>query len=570
MIGVISKSGQESVVEEFFQLFKTPWEFWRAGRAYDVVICTADEKPEFDAKLIVVHGSASQNADSRLGGDTRDRNPSAILSGGDTWIPIYRGLMIFADSYKGAPLLKTDAGIAGLKVCSANSTVIRLGYDLFDEVEFLLSPGQPVENAHIPALDLHIETLRTWILDAGVDLLEIPPTPSGHPFIVCLTHDIDFSGIRNHLFDHSMWGFVYRATFGAVRNFLRGRLSFKRLLQCWLSVASLPFVYAGWMKDFWEPFEWYLDVERNLPATYFLIPFKRRAGEKVPNRQASRRATAYDVGDLVQSTAVLLKHGCELGVHGIDSWHSEEKGREELARIASISGDDKVGIRMHWLLRDKQTAAVLESAGYAYDSTSGYNDTVGYRNGTTQAFRPLGVRALLELPLHIQDGALFYPNTLDLSGPEAANRCRIFIENANQLGGMLTILWHDRSHAPERFWGDFYVELVQTLRASGAWFGTGLQVAAWFQRRRDVRFERLETKQGVRTTVHGDVNESLPPLSLRLYVPSKIAPSANPPGRKLLMFTDTPWDGKMPAEIDSSFHMASGVAVGLSPLGTHS
>ena len=69
-------------------------------------------------------------------------------------------------------------------------------------------------------------------------------------------------------------------------------------------MASLPFVYAGWAKDFWEPFEWYLEVEKGLPATYFLIPFKRRAGEKVPGRHASRRATAYDVGDLSDWTAV--------------------------------------------------------------------------------------------------------------------------------------------------------------------------------------------------------------------------------------------------------------------------
>ena len=74
---------------------------------------------------------------------------------------------------------------------------------------------------------------------------------------------------------------------------------------------------------------------------------------------------------------------------------------------------------MHWLLRDANTASALEQAGYAYDPTVGYNETIGYRNGTTQVFRPLGAQTLLELPLHIQDGALFYPQRLDLSEPEA-------------------------------------------------------------------------------------------------------------------------------------------------------
>ena len=38
MIGVVARANQARLVEEFFQLFKTPWEFYTPGRAYDVVI----------------------------------------------------------------------------------------------------------------------------------------------------------------------------------------------------------------------------------------------------------------------------------------------------------------------------------------------------------------------------------------------------------------------------------------------------------------------------------------------------------------------------------------------------
>src|SRR5207247_325007 len=147
------------------------------------------------------------------------------------------------------------------------------------------------------------------------------------------------------------------------------------------------------------------------------------AGEHVSGRYGSRRATAYDVTDLPEWTATLTQAGCEVGVHGIDAWHSVDSGREELARVAGVAGASVVGMRMHWLLRDTNTAAVLENAGYAYDSTAGYNETIGYRNGTGQVFRPLGTASLLELPLHIQDGALFYPQQLDLSETEAEGRC---------------------------------------------------------------------------------------------------------------------------------------------------
>src|SRR5262249_6514693 len=154
-------------------------------------------------------------------------------------------------------------------------------------------------------------------------------------------------------------------------------------------------------------------VERGLAATYFLIPFKRRPGERVPGRRASLRAAAYEVSDLEKVVAVLQQNGNEVGVHGIDAWHSVEKGRNEAAKIAKTINRPPMGIRMHWLLQDSKTPFVLEESGFAYDSTAGYNEFLGYRNGTSQVFRPLGTSNLLELPLHIQDGALFYPQNLN-------------------------------------------------------------------------------------------------------------------------------------------------------------
>ena len=430
MIGVIPKSEQARFVKEFFELFKTPWELYRPDRVYDVIIATGDRLPEVSPRLLLVYGPAEKSIDARIGVSVRRRLQCAVVNNRDALLPIYREMAMFADHSNGVACVTAESETAGIRTGLSGSTVIRLGYDLFDEIEHLLSSGQPFENAHLPTLEIHVRMLRQWILEAGIPLIEIPPTPAGHSFLACLTHDIDFVGIRNHKFDHTMWGFIYRATLGAVRNFVRGRLSLDRMLRNWLAVASLPFVYGGWAKDFWEPFEWYLDVETGLPATYFLIPFKRRSGDNVPGRDASRRATAYDVSDLPHWTTTLLKKGCELGVHGIDSWHSVDKGREELTRIAAVTGDSAIGTRIHWLLRDANTPAVLERAGYAYDSTFGYNETVGYRAGTGQVFRPLGAKTLLEIPLHIQDGALFYPQRLDLSEPEAQGRCQILIDDA--------------------------------------------------------------------------------------------------------------------------------------------
>jgi hypothetical protein len=547
LIGIVARADQSDVVAEFFELFKTPWEFYRPGKAYEVVIATTSDIPQVSAKLLLVCGAGNKNIDAHLGVVARGRHQRAILSDQDVLLPIHGHLTTFGEGNKGIPYLASDCGTAGVRFDFSGSALVRLGYDLFDEVRALLAAGQPVEYAHIPSLDLHIRMLRNWILNEGIPLVEIPPVPAGHSFAVCLTHDIDFVGIRNHKFDHTMWGFLYRATVGSVFNLLRGRISLGRLLKTWRAVASLPFVYLGWARDFWEPFSWYLGVEKGLPATYFLIPFKRFAGENVSGPHAARRACAYDVSDLAEQTANLRKQRCEIGVHGIDAWHNAERGREEIARITAATGETSPGIRMHWLLADANSPAVLEQAGYAYDSTCGYNETVGYRAGTGQAFRPLGAQTLLELPLHIQDGALFFPKRLDLSESEAEARCKALIDNAGRLGGVLTVLWHDRSHGPERFWGDFYVRLLGLLKSRDAWFGTGAQVVRWFRKRREVRFVPAEGAEIVRAHVRYEGEKIHPPLTVRIHTPRR-GDRGEAPGST---FSDIFWNGESAADVEA-------------------
>jgi hypothetical protein len=481
--------------------------------------------------------------DMRLGITRCSRRQGAVLKVGETSLPVYGELLTLIASYRGTACVAAGTEIAGVRVEMEGATVIRLGYDLFDEVRHLLSTGQPVKYAAIPTLEIHIRMLREWMLAAGVSFFEIPPAPAGRDFFVCLTHDIDFIGIRQHLLDHSMWGFLYRATVGSLCSFLRGRLAFSRLVRCWLAAATLPMVYLRLMEDYWEPFAWYLRVEKGLPTTYFLIPFKRRIGEKVPGRNAARRATAYDVTDMPRWTQVLQAEGCELGVHGLDGWHSVEKGRAELRRVTKVTGKSTAGIRMHWLLQDEQTPGVLEQAGYDYDSTCGYNETVGYKAGTGQVFRPLNAQTLLELPVHIQDGALFYPQRLHLTEAEATTRCETLIDDAGRFGGVLTLLWHDRSHGPERFWGGFYARLVEQLKSLNTSFGSAAEVVSWFRSRRSVRFETVETPTGTRLRLTAGGDKVQPPLRVRIYGRA---------GQGGADFVDLPWDGKSSSEFELS------------------
>ena len=59
-----------------------------------------------------------------------------------------------------------------------------------------------------PTLELHIALLRHLLLQSGVSFVEIPPRPGDYDFICCLTHDVDFFGIRRHKWDRTLAGFV--------------------------------------------------------------------------------------------------------------------------------------------------------------------------------------------------------------------------------------------------------------------------------------------------------------------------------------------------------------------------
>jgi glycosyltransferase involved in cell wall biosynthesis len=520
MIGVIADPSEQDVVREFFELFKTPWEFYRRDVRYEVLLCTGDGQFDGTARLVLVYGGRKTHFDGEQKIQTgRQQKDTCILSHQKNRIPIYGDTVTFPQ--KGSGLLADEESqqcVAYLEQ-SRERVLARIGYDLFREVRTLLTVGQPPANAHTPTLELHIAFLRELITGCGIPLFEIPPVPEGYPFIACLTHDVDHPSIRQHKWDHTMFGFLSRALLGSWRNVVHGRMPVRGLVTNWAAALKLPFVHLGLANDFWREFaDRYLELENGLCSTFFVIPFKNCAGKNAHGPAPLFRAARYDAQDIGDTVQKLLASGCEVGLHGIDAWLDSSKGSEELEGIRRLTGVSQIGVRMHWLYYDQQSPLALEKAGAAYDSSVGYNETVGYRAGTTQVYKPFQASRLLELPLHAMDTALFSPAHLGLSPREARDQVAGIIDNAIRLGGCVTVNWHDRSIAPERLWDDFYVDLVDELKKRGAWFSTAAQAVSWFRKRRSAVFENVSWESGaVRVKIAVGVSEDLPDLQLRVH-----------------------------------------------------
>ena len=520
MIGVAVNPTEQDVVAEFFELFKTPWEFCRNGGRYDVLVCTRRQVPATTAKLVLLYSAETTEPDMQAGRAVKLWRGGAMLNWEGRRIPVYGDAATFPGSPFAPVVEENSRGPATFAGRSGDRRMLRIGYDLFKEVSCLLETGQPAANAGSATLELHIALLRNLIVGSGIPVVEIPPVPDKHNFITCLTHDIDHPVLRNHWCDHTMAGFLYRATIGTAINVCRNRKSLKDLCTNWVAALKLPLVYLGVAKDFWRGFDRYVELEAGLTSTYFVIPTKNNPGRPVAGNGVSRRAARYDVTDVRPQLHNVISSGCEVGLHGIDTWADSAKGQEERARVTEVLGTTVTGVRMHWLFFDEKSPAVLERAGFSYDSTVGYNEAVGFRAGTTQAYKPLAAENLLELPLHVMDTALFYPRHLNLSEAKAERMVGKLIEDATEFGGALTFNWHDRSIAPERLWDGFYLKLLHKLKNRRAWFATADQAVSWFRKRRSAAIEVARTDGGgMRIKAKVKADDGLPGLRVRVHKP---------------------------------------------------
>jgi hypothetical protein len=519
VIGVLADPGEHDAVREFFELFKTPWELCRSGRTYEVVLSTEGGRAcGAPAKLVLIYSGARTPADEEARIPVAAQGTGIILSYAGARLPIYGRNVTFREAGIGLATEGHPQQTAAYRIRSGGRVVVRIGYDLFREVRGLLTEGQPLENAAIAALELHIALLRELITWSATPLVEIPPVPDGHRLIACLTHDVDHPSIRRHKWDRTSLGFLYRACVGSALNVCRGRASVGDLFTNWTAALRLPFIHLGLAKDFWDDLAGYRDIDPGAGSTFFVIPFKNCPGRTAHGSAPGLRAARYGARDIADGLRRLMSAGSEIGVHGIDAWLDSARGHEERTEIARITEAPDIGIRMHWLYRAHGSPAVLEKAGFAYDSTSGYNETVGYRAGTTQVFKPLDATRLLELPLHVMDTALFYPGHLNLAPREARDTVRRIIDNACRFGGIVTVNWHDRSIAPERLWGRVYKDVVDDLKAADAWFPTASQAVAWFRKRRSAVFQSVVwDSTAVRARVSLSEGKSLPGLRLRVY-----------------------------------------------------
>jgi len=195
----------------------------------------------------------------------------------------------------------------------------------------------------------------------------------------------------------------------------------------------------------------------------------------------------YNVEDIELDIGDIMDRGWEVGLHGgYYAVDDPEAIRDEKVRLERLTGQDVVGYRNHYLrLHIPRTWEILSELGFRYDTTLGYNDKLGFRNGMCHPFKPFNLDTgaymdILQIPLVIMDGTLF--SSVKSYG-EAWGMAKQLVDSVADCHGVLTLNWHSDSFGcPFRqSWPHLYEKILQYCSNKNAWMTSGIEICKWWQ-----------------------------------------------------------------------------------------
>jgi hypothetical protein len=176
--------------------------------------------------------------------------------------------------------------------------------------------------------------------------------------------------------------------------------------------------------------------------------------------------------------------GREIGLHGGHiAYKDPGEIREKKYRLEKVLGKKICGYRNHYLrFTVPDTWEFLHDAGFSYDSTFGYADCIGFRNGMCHPFKPYNLTTrreidILEIPLTIMD------NTFDKMQLDTAiswQMTKRLIDTVEQYHGVITILWHNTSFVGEQ--KKLYEKILSYCHDKNAFMTSGQEICDWIKK----------------------------------------------------------------------------------------
>ncbi len=163
-----------------------------------------------------------------------------------------------------------------------------------------------------------------------------------------------------------------------------------------------------------------------------------------------RRDPNYALMEIAPQIKEAANRGFSVELHGSYTSIIEKRAlHAEAQDLQRLIGKKTLGSRQHWGRFDDQEKLfqAIEEAGLSFDSSLGFLDTVGFRNGACFAYPPYNFRNeepynFLEIPMAIMDGSLVELSRTSGLTPQTLAE-RILSESRRRGWGGISILWHN-------------------------------------------------------------------------------------------------------------------------------
>jgi hypothetical protein len=296
--------------------------------------------------------------------------------------------------------------------------------------------------------------------------------PEGKEFALCLSHDMDIlSGnvfwdrirsLPSYLHSPLIQKLIVLAS--TLRAFYKRYLSFKRvpdpILVEWLEEENL----YGFKSSLFF-------LAQPIPEPDWEDSFYRY------NDKVMFGGKKYPINEIMKK---ISERGWDVGLHGSTKSHASSNLLKKERHIVEKACGKKVStIRQHHLFYDiRYTPFYQNYAGFLADSSIGSNIRSSYRCGTGMPYYQYDIindeeLSILQIPLIIQDVALF--RVLKMDEETAFNHCMQLIRKTAELGGMITLLWHNNySKSDVEF--KVYSRILKEASSLGAWGCSASQV----------------------------------------------------------------------------------------------
>lgn len=309
--------------------------------------------------------------------------------------------------------------------------------DKYDRFPYYLSKHKDVMNP----------VVSKYLVEKGFK----PEYPKNKEFAVCLTHDIDY-------------------TFRSLRGGLRTSLG-AAIAGDFNQAIGIPFNAIS--KKHWN-FKNIMDIESEYEAksTFFFLALKHGDWEY-----------SYDIHKIKKNLDYILSRGWDIGLHGgHEAYRDLEILKTEKARLEEAIGKKVIGYRNHFLhFKTPDTWEIASKAGFKYDSTFGYADCAGFRNGMCHPFKPFNLNTneeidIWEIPINFMDCTLLR-DYMRLDIEKSWFLIKRTIDTVKKYNGVITIIWHNNYMYGKYL--NLYNKILSYSFENNAWLCSADELYKW-------------------------------------------------------------------------------------------